>query len=143
MRIARWKMKEHMEIQKERIIRNGNEAMDDVVKLAKQLCPVGTVTRDGSYVDASISFTPKAGKNKGRSVSFETARFMGRRPGMLRDTIRRVTRNGNIRVYAGGTKKVYWQLYVERGTIKMRKRPFLRPAFNALKSGMKVKLRGF
>lgn len=134
MRIANWKAKEVFNTIYERAIENGNEVMDDVVGRAKTLCPVGKDTINGGFVSAYVSFIPKTGRNKGHRVTFGTAkRWTGRYPGQLRDTIRRRTKGGNIRVYAGNFK-VYYALFVERGTVKMKAKPFLRPSFQEVKS---------
>jgi HK97 gp10 family phage protein len=135
LRIENWRGKEVFDQIAEQALENANLLMDDVVAAAKSRCPVGTVTREGKWSTANVSFTPQSGKNKGQRVSFTTdKRWMGRNPGDLRNTIRRVTkpRTGNIRVYAGNFK-IYWAYMVERGTSKMPAKPFLRPAFQSAK----------
>lgn len=67
-----------------------------------------------------------------------TARYVGE----LRHSIRVVRLDGdprrNIRVYAGARQSdkltAYYALFVERGTIHMAAKPFLRPALNSSKS---------
>ncbi len=59
--------------------------------------------------------------------------------GKLKDTIRVVRLKGdpkqNIRVYAGNRIKggAFYAHMVEYGTVKMRAKPFLRPALNEIK----------
>lgn len=135
MRIEGWHSKEIFQGIMDQALTNANGVMDDVVMAAKQACPVGTITREGKWASGNVSFTPKTGKNKGELVQFTTnRRWMGRAPGDLRSTIRRVNKpnSGNIRVYAGNFK-IYWAFMVERGTAKMAARPFLRSAFHAKK----------
>lgn len=116
MRVENWRAKEVFGQIYEKVLGNANAAMDEVVEAARQKCPVGTVTRDGKWVYQGVSFTPRTGKNRGRSVQFQGKRWTGRRPGMLRDTIRRVNKHGSgsIRVYAG-SYKIYWAFMIERG----------------------------
>ena len=68
-----------------------------------------------------------------------------RETGALRDSIRVVRLKGdpklNVRVYAG-SQKVFYARFVEYGTVKMKAKPFLRPAFNASKSRMKSIIEG-
>lgn len=56
--------------------------------------------------------------------------------GKLRSTIRVVRLKGdpnlNVRIYAG-SKKAPYANFIEHGTIKLPKRPFLRPALNMVK----------
>lgn len=137
MRVASWRGPEVFNRIYEQAIENANSFMDDVLNDAKRRCPVGDKIISGGWQgESTIKFTPKTGKNKGKLVEFRThKRWKGRYPGQLRDTIRRVnTRkaSGNIRVYAGSFK-VYYAHFVERGTIKMAAKPFLRPAFNSQK----------
>ena len=135
MRIENWRGKEVFNQIAEQALENANLFMDDVVANAKARCPVGTITREGKWASASVMFTPKTGRSKGQLVSFDTdKRWMGRTPGDLKNSIRRVTksRTGNIRVYAGNFK-VYWAFMVEHGTSKMAAKPFLRPTFEVAK----------
>lgn len=136
MRLDSWREGEIFNEITETALKNANNVMDDVVKLARSLCPVGTISRPGGWSSANVAFTPKTGENKGKPVSFQTEkRWMGREPGDLRNTIRRVNKreSGNIRVYAGSFK-IYWAFMVERGTIKTRPQPFLRPAFQQVQT---------
>lgn len=136
MRLDSWREGEIFNEITETALKNANNVMDDVVKLARSLCPVGTISRPGGWSSANVAFTPKTRKNKGKPVSFQTEkRWMGREPGDMRNTIRRVNKreSGNIRVYAGSFK-IYWAFMVERGTIKTRPQPFLRPAFQQVQT---------
>jgi len=137
MRVERWKAKEIFSQVREAAIEEANSVMDEVVMLARNKCPVGQITREGKLVKSKVSFTPKTGKNKGKTISFSTdRRWTGRNPGDLRGTIRRVnkpSRPGNIRVMAGNFK-IYWAHMVEYGTVKSKKQSFLRPAFQQMKT---------
>lgn len=138
MKITGWRAKEILDDIADLAVDNANEAMDEVVRIAKSKCEPGTVYREGGFTSANVSFVPKTGRHKGERVEFETLkRWKGRKPGSLRSTIRRVTmrEDGNVRVYAGNFK-IYYALYVERGTTKMEKKPFLRPAFMEVKPRM-------
>jgi HK97 gp10 family phage protein len=139
MRIEGWHAKEIFSQIAEEAIKAANGVMDDVVVSAKAKCPIGSITREGKFASANISFTPKTGANKGKLVSFSTdKRWMGRNPGDLRNSIRRVNRRarpGNIRVMAGNFK-TYWAFMVEYGTAKSRPQPFLRPAFQGIKNSV-------
>jgi len=118
MRVENWHSKEIFKAIEDRAVDNANAVMDDVAAEAKAKCPVDPVTfREGKFSKAHVSFTPKTGRNKGNLVSFDTEyRWMGRAPGNLRDTIRRVNKpgSGNIRVYAGNFK-IYWAFMIEKG----------------------------
>lgn len=137
MRVENWRAKEIFSQIAEEALKAGNEVMDDVVAASKARCPVGTITREGKWSSAKVSFTPKTGANKGKPVSFTTdKRWMGRNPGDLRATVRKVikpARPGNLRCYAGSFK-IYYAHMVEYGTIKSRPQPFMRPAFNGIKN---------
>ena len=136
MKITKWNGSKVFGDIYKRALENGNSFMDQVVKDAKARCPVGTITREGKFAAAHVSFTPKTGRNKGIPVDFGTQfRWYGREPGNLRDTIRRtnIRDSGSIRVYAGNYK-IYWAFMVERGTSKSAAQPFLRPAFFAAKA---------
>jgi len=135
LRVAIWKGQEVFKQIGDQALANGELFMDDVVADAQHRCPIGSITREGKFVSARISFTPKTGRGKGKLVQFQTdKRWQGRNPGDLRNTIRRVTKRGkkNVRVYAGNFK-IYWAYMVERGTKKSRAQPFLRPSFNGRK----------
>ena len=86
---------------------------------ARQLVPVGQ-DRPGT----------KGGKD-----------WTARKAGALRDTIRVVRLKGdpkqNVRVYAGNTREVFYSHFVEYGTVKMKAKPFLRPALNEVKNRIK------
>lgn len=114
-----------------------NALMDEVVRDAKMNCPVGFIRREGKWSGPGVaSFTPKTGKNKGKTVAFKYERvWQGREPGDLQRTIRRVNRPGatSVRVYAG-SYKVNWAMLVEKGSHNFAKRPFLRPAFERMKA---------
>lgn len=136
MRIENWHAKEIFSQIAEEALKAGNEVMDDVVVAAKARCPVGTMTREGNWKTATVSFTAKAGTKKAKAVSFQAQQFTGRTPGDLRNSIRRVnkpSRPGNIRCYAGN-KAVNYATFVEYGTVKMRAKPFMRPGFQQIKN---------
>lgn len=65
--------------------------------------------------------------------------WTAREAGALRNSIRVVTLHDNpmkgVRIYAG-SRKVYYARFVEYGTVKMRARPFLRVALQAMKSSI-------
>ena len=144
MRLANWRSKEIFQGIMDKALINANEVMDDVVSSAKQKCPPPGKTnifRPPGWSKAHVSFTPKSGKNKGTLVEFNTdKRWVGRDPGNLKNTIRRVNKpgSGSIRVYAGNFK-IYWAMYVEKGTASTgwggpaAAQPFLRPPFHAIK----------
>lgn len=141
MRVENWKADQVFSDITNQAIENANNFMDSIVLEAKRLCPVDPITvREGKFSSAVISFTPRTGKNKGKPVSFGTQkRWMGREPGNLRDTIRRVNKpgSGTIRVYAGNFK-IYWAFMVERGYRdrsgkQHAAQPFLRPVFHQAK----------
>lgn len=137
-RVANWHAKEIFSQIAAEAIRAGNEVMDDVVAAAKAKCPVGTITREGKWKTATVSFTAKAGTKKAKAVSFQAQQFTGRTPGDLRNSIRRVNkrdRPGNIRCYAG-SKKVNYAHFVEYGTVKMKRQSFMRPAFQQIKNNV-------
>lgn len=142
MRVENWHAKEIFDQIKENAIEAVNEVVDDEVAMAKSDCPVGTITREGKWKTATVSFTPTTRNRrnipigKRKQVSFQAQQFTGRYPGMLRDTIRRVNkpeRPGNVRCYAG-SKKVNYAHFVEYGTAKMTAKPFMRPAFQTVKN---------
>ena len=137
MRVANWKAPEVFDEISERALNNANDFMDLVVAEAKRRCPVDPITfREGKFSNAIVSFTPQTGHNKGSLVYFGTQkRWLGRAPGNLRDTIRRVNKiaSGNIRVYAGNYK-IYWAFMVERGTSRTAAQPFLRNAFYSMRA---------
>ena len=150
MKLKNWKAAKVLDTIAGRAIDNANAIMDEIVFSAKAGCPVDPVTfREGKFGSANISFTPKTGRNKGKLVSFSTdKRWMGRSPGNLRDSIRRVnsyTNSGSVRVYAGDFK-IYWALFIERGYHDRAGKfhgpvPFLRRPFNAKKTSMMKKIK--
>lgn len=138
-RVARWNAQGVFDDAKLNAIAAANAIMDEVVVGARALCPVGTVTKEGgTFKWVDVSFTMRRAtryREKGQRIQFTAKRYSGAKPGSLRDTIRRRTltsRPGNIRVYAGNAI-IFYAHFVERGTIKMKARPFLRPAFNQKK----------
>ena len=138
MRIEGWHAKEIFSQIAEEALKAGNAVMDEVVILAKSRCPVGHITREGKWKTATVSFTPTTGRGKGKPVSFVAQQSSKRYPGQLRDTIRRVnkpSRPGNIRVYVGN-RAVNYAHFVEYGTVKMKRRSFMRPAFQTVKNNV-------
>jgi HK97 gp10 family phage protein len=150
MRIANWGAKEVFASIIETALDEAGNVMDDVTVVAKQKCPVLTnpkwergevrglgLWKTNMWSHANVSFTPKTGRNKGNLVQFSTdKRWTGRKAGDLKSSIRKVTHTeklGNIRVYAGQFK-YYWAFMVEKGTVKTKAQPFLRPAFNGIRS---------
>jgi HK97 gp10 family phage protein len=144
MKVSNWRANEVFQKFKDEALANANSIMDDVVAAAKALCPVGTITRSGdNYVTRHVSMIPKTGKNKGERVEFKAKTWVGRQPGSLQNSIRRVNKpgSGNVRVYAGNFK-VFYARFVERGTVKMEAQPFLRPAFMINKRDMLRRIAG-
>lgn len=136
MKIAKWNANKVFGDIYNQALKNGNALMDDIAARAKARCPIGSITREGKWShNVSVSFTPGSGRGKGKLVKFTGKRWMGREPGNLRDTIRRVNihNSGSIRVYAGNFK-IYWAFMVERGTSKTAAQPFLRPVFHSARS---------
>ncbi len=154
MRIENWHTKDIFTTIEDRAIDNANTLMDTVVQKAKSICPPPgktDISRPPGWSDAHVSFTPKTGKNKGKLVDFHTKkRWVGRDPGNLRNTIRRVNRkdtsSGTIRVYAGNFK-IYWAFYVEKGTTKTGwggpspAYHFLKPPFHSIKTQVKNRIK--
>ena len=143
MRVKNWKAPEIFQGITNQASANALEFMDDVADGARRLCPIGTITREGDFVKATISFTPKTGINKDKLVKFDTdKRWTARAPFDLVRTIRRkhrvTARGNNIRVYAGNFK-IYWAFMVEYGTLSTgwggpaHKKSFMRPPWNAKK----------
>jgi HK97 gp10 family phage protein len=148
MRVAGWRAPQIFKQIEENAIEACNELMDDLVVAAKALCKPGTITREGKWKTATVSFTPatrnrrKIPVEKREQISFQAEQWTGREPGQLRDTIRRVNkpeRPGNVRVYAGN-KKVNYAHFVEYGTVKMKPKPFMRPAFQQMKKDLKARI---
>jgi len=146
MRVENWKFPKILESIKSNAIDAANEIMDEHVIAAKRLCPgpptskmiFRAETGEGDmkgFVNKAVSFIPKRGPNKGKRVAFVAKTWVGRVPGTLRASIRRVnkeSRPGNVRVYAGHFR-AYYAFFVEYGTVKTRKQPFMRPSFQAIK----------
>lgn len=142
MRVENWRAKGIFDQIASNALEAANEIMDDHAKAAKLMCPVGTVNRPDGYVNRPVVFTPSTGKGKGKEVRFVARTWMGRKPGSLRDTIRKVTkpsRPGNIRVYAG-TNKVFYARFVEYGTVKTPRQSFMRPTFQAIKGTIESRI---
>ena len=135
-RVANWKAKEVFGEIKSLALKGARDAVDKQVALAKMLVPVGKIRKPGEFVKRSVSILQRKGKNKGQYNTFLANTWAGREPGSLKRTIRRVEKSGragNIRVYAGNYK-VFYAHFIERGTRKMRARPFLNPSFEFLKA---------
>jgi HK97 gp10 family phage protein len=122
-----------------------NDLMDESVVTAKRLCPVGTITRKDGQALRDVLFVPKTGRGKGKTVNYIADTWIGRNPGSLRATIRKVekyNRRGNLRVYAGNSK-VFYARFTEYGTAStgwgkgVPKQPFMRPAFQSIKGRAK------
>jgi HK97 gp10 family phage protein len=141
--LKNWNADEVFGTIREQAIESARNLMDEFVIAAKAKCPIGTVTREGKFVSANVSFTPKRGPNRGEAVHFTAEnRWTGRYPGQLRDTIRRVekaSRPANLRVYAGNFK-VYYAHMVEYGTVKSSPHSFMRNTFADLKTDVVIKI---
>ena len=147
-KIENWNAPEVMNTITHHVSASAENFMDLIAADAWKRCPVGTVYREGKFASARIAFKPKTGKNKDKLVIFNTdKRWVGRKPGSLRHTIRKVSRQtvrgDSIRVYAGNFK-IYWAFMVEFGTASTgwgnpgpaEAQPFLRPAWNAKKNAV-------
>ena len=135
MRVANWRGKQVFDGIKMQALAGARAIMDAHVEAAKALCPVGKATRAGGYKRHPVNFRISSGRRKGEQASFMAKTWMGRKPGSLRDTIRRVenkSRPGNIRVYAGNYN-IYYARFVERGTKKMEARRYLEKSFDLIK----------
>lgn len=137
MRVENWRGKEVFDSLIDHAMIGLNKVMDNHVADAKRRCPKGTVTRKDGHVQRDVLFTTKRGKE----VNFIANTWVGREPGSLRDTIRKVEkydRPGNLRCYAGNNK-VFYARFVEFGTASTgwggpaKAQPFLRPSFLAIK----------
>lgn len=66
--------------------------------------------------------------------------WTAREAGALKKSIRVVRLHGdpkrNVRVYAGN-REVFYARFVETGTVKMKAKPYLRPALNSSKAEIK------
>ena len=71
-------------------------------------------------------------------------KWSGWEAGALKKSIRVVRLHGdpkrNVRVYSGN-REVFYARFVEYGTVKMRARPYLRPALNSSKEAIQSILR--
>lgn len=135
MRVEGLRIKEVFQHVADLAIAGANNVMDDVANDARRRVPVGNITRKDGSVMRDVAFIPKSGRGKGKIVNFIADTWMGRVPGSLKATIRKVekiNRPGNIRVYAG-SKKVFYARFVEYGTVKTKAQPYLRPSFHAIK----------
>jgi hypothetical protein len=153
MRIESWHSKEIFKAYEDKAMDNANDVMDGVVESSKQKCRVDfehdpPIFRAGKFSSAHVEFTPKTGAGKGELVSFDTkSRWMGRYPGQLQNTIRRVNRDGtgSVRAYAGNFK-VYYALmvektgYTDRGGKFHPPLHFLQAPFHAMKGSMVGKI---
>jgi len=119
--------------------------MDKHVVEAKRLCPVGKIIRADVNKLRDVLFVPKKGRGKGKTVNFVADTWIGRKPGSLRSTIRKVDkydRKTNVRVYAGNSQ-VYYARFVEYGTASTgwggpaKKQQFMRPSFLSVKGKAK------
>lgn len=147
MRVENWHTRDIFTTIEGKATQNAEDLMDAVVHRAKIKCPPPgktNISRPPGWSKARVRFTPKTGKNKGKLVDFTTTkRWVGREPGNLRDSIRRVSKTEwsgrTIRVYAGNFK-IYWAFYVEKGTSKTGwggpspAYHFLKPPFHAIKA---------
>jgi len=98
---------------------------------------------DGEIITAGMDRLEKAAE----VVANDARRRVPVASGKLKSSIRVVRLKGdtrrNIRVYAGNRTKggAYYAHMVERGTVKMKAKPFLRPALNASKAQIQSILR--
>jgi TP901-1 ORF40-like protein. len=92
------------------------EVANRVAEKARAYCPVGQISRPQR--PGSKSWTERV-------------------PGTLKSSIRVRRLKGDpkldVRVYAGN-ERAYYSRFVERGTVKMKAKPFLRPAMNGASS---------
>lgn len=138
VKIVGWKGKEVFQNLIDLALIGANNVMAEHCADAKRRCPVGTVTRADGSVQRDVLFTTKRGKD----VNFIANTWTGRVPGSLKATIRKVekdSRPGNIRVYAGNNK-IFYGRFVEYGTVKTRKQPFMRPSFQTFKPTMQSRI---
>ena len=75
----------------------------------------------------------------GKDVPEGKGKWSKREAGALKKSIRVVRLKGdpkmNVRVYAGN-RDVFYARFIEHGTVKMRAKPFLRPALMAAKKDL-------
>lgn len=121
MRVARWNPKAGDTIIYKNAMERLAKAAEAVANSARQRCPVG-IDKKASGKDWTER---KAGSLK---KSIRVVR-------LYEDTAR------NVRVYAG-SRKVYYARWVEQGTVKMKAKPFLRPAFHATKPQINAIVQG-
>lgn len=148
MRIVGLRIKEVLDNVRDLAIAGGNAVMGDHAEDARRRAPRGTITRKDGQVLREVFFTPKKGRGKGKDVNFIANTWMGREPGSLKASIRKVekfNRPGNIRVYAG-SGKVYYARFVEYGTASTgwggpaKAQPYMRPSFLAIKGTAKNRI---
>lgn len=124
MKLTKWKAGEIFKGFIDQAEKNANAVMDEVVIAAKasllsKITQIPPIVRQGGFSKATVEFTPKTGRNKGKVVLFNTdKRWTGRRTSdadNLYDSIRRVNKpgSGSVRVYVGNFK-AYWALMVEK-----------------------------
>ncbi len=81
----------------------------------------------------------------GKNIPAGKGKWSKREAGALKKSIRVVRLKGdpklNVRVYAGN-KEVYYARFVEYGTVKMKAKPFLRPALNGSKGDILAIMEG-
>lgn len=116
-------------------ISNWNPAKADPAILAASM---ERLERVGHVIAAKARSLVPIGKGR---PQYKTGKeYTAREAGALKASIRVVRLHGdpkrNIRVYAG-SKKVYYARFVETGTVKMRAKPYLRPAVNSSKAEAK------
>jgi len=98
---------------------------------------------DGEIITAGMDRLERAAE----VVATDARRRVPVDSGKLKSSIRVTRLHGdtrrNVRVYAGNRTKggAYYAHMVECGTVKMRAKPFLRPALNASKSQIQSILR--
>lgn len=156
MRIENWRANEIFQSLENKAESGANKVMDEVIVQAKQrligaVVEIPPIVRQGGFVHARVSFTPKKGRNKGELVQFSTdKRWTGRRTNnrdQLYESLRRVNKQGTrtIRGYAGNTL-AYWAFmveksgYTDRGGKFHAPLHFLQNPFHAMKKDMISKI---
>ena len=90
-RIANWRGKQVFDEIAEEALKNAEALMDSVVMSAKDRCPASPIYHPPGWSSANVDFTAYKGTKREKSVKFSTEkRWIGRSPGDLRNTIRRV-----------------------------------------------------
>jgi len=152
MRVESWRGKEVFAGYIDQAEANANVVMDEVVvgakaKLMGSITQRPPIVRQGGFSRATVEFTPKTGRNKGKPVLFNTdKRWTGRRTSemdQLHGSIRRVNKpgSGSVRVYCGNAL-AYWAGmvektgYTDRGGTKHAPLHFLQGTFHAQKQSM-------